>query len=136
MSVDVKPLREHYALVTVPARTRSTANLNEQIRQQSYVEDTLPVLSLSSTHEENPSAFVLPNEIVVSFEPDLSNSQIQTLLDRYNLKVIRPLRFNQNRYLVRSNAENGSRYPQRSQSDQWKSRHSIGYTQLHPVFVL
>lgn len=105
--VDVKPLGEHYALVSVPARTRSTANLNEQIRQQSYVEDTLPVLSLSNTEEENPSAFVLPNEIVVSFEPDLSNSQIQTLLDRYNLKVIRPLRFSPNRYLVRSNAENG-----------------------------
>lgn len=70
--------------------------------------ETLPVLTLSDADAEARSSLVLPNEIIVSFEADLSNSQVQTLLNRYGLEVIRPLRFTQNRYLVRSNRDRGT----------------------------
>lgn len=108
IAVEVKPLGDRYALVTIPEEgTRSTFNLEQQIRQQSYVTQTLPVLRAAAT-EDNESVIVLPNEIIVSFEPNLSTSQVQMLLHQYQLDIIRPLQFTQNRYLVRSRRESGT----------------------------
>lgn len=104
--ITVQPVGEHYALVALPANSRSGNGLAEQIQQQSYVAETLPVLALSSSEEE-ASSLVLPNEIIVSFEADLSARQIHTLLERQGLEIIRPLRFTQNRYLVKSTSTQG-----------------------------
>jgi serine protease len=107
--VEVKPLGDRFALVTVPTNTRNAANLEQRIRQQSYVEETLPVLAVNDgAEEEARPAFVLPNEIIVSFEENLSNSDILFFLNRHNLEMIRPLQFTQNRYLVRSRTERGT----------------------------
>ncbi|MCU0527824.1 MAG: S8 family serine peptidase [Elainella sp. Prado103] len=105
-AIQVQPLGENYALVTFSANTRENSQIDRQIRQQSYVAETLPVLSLSGV--EDPSAsFVLPNEIVISFDPDLTDRQRQALLDREGLEIIRPLQFTQHRYLARSKSRQG-----------------------------
>ncbi len=106
--IDVQPLGDRHAIVTVPSGSRSLDSLDQQIRQQDYVEDTLPVLALQDVSNEETSNLVLPNEIILSFEPGLSNSQTQLLFNRHGLEVIRPLQFTENRYLVRSRTERGT----------------------------
>lgn len=104
--IQVQPIGQNYALVTFSASAHGNSRINQQIQQQSYVAETLPVLSLSGV--EDPSAtFVLPNEIVISFDPDLTDHQRQTLLEREGLEIIRPLQFTQYRYLVRSKSRQG-----------------------------
>ncbi|MEO1069319.1 MAG: S8 family serine peptidase, partial [Cyanobacteria bacterium J06638_6] len=56
---------------------------------------------------DGEETIVLPNQIIVSFEPDTPQSQVQLTLDRYGLEVIRPLRFTQNRYLVSARDSGG-----------------------------
>jgi serine protease len=108
LEVEVKPLGENYALVTLPSEAQSRDSINQQIQQRSYVETVLPVLTLSESETgENGAEIVLPNEIIVSFEPDLSNTQIQTILNRHGLEVVRSLLFTENRYIVRSRIETG-----------------------------
>ncbi|MDY7015759.1 MAG: S8 family serine peptidase, partial [Cyanobacteriota bacterium] len=69
---------------------------------QPYVETTLPVLQRAEAGNPTEEAIVLPNEILLSFEPDLSEGERQAILTENGLEVIRPLRFTENRYLVRS----------------------------------
>jgi len=103
--VEVTPLGERYALVTLPPATRGANNQVQQLLlKQAYVETTLPVLTRQNTQEE----IVLPNEIIVSFAPQLSDSQKQAILKQQNLEIIRPLRFNPNRYLVKSTTVSGT----------------------------
>lgn len=113
LDVEVNPLGDRYALVKLQAGTRSTPTaVSERIRQQPYVENTLPVLNRNATPEgssgQSEEVVVLPNEIVLSFEAGVSNSQRRLLLSRHNLEVIRPLRFSQNRYLVKSKSASGT----------------------------
>ncbi|NJK54322.1 MAG: peptidase S8, partial [Leptolyngbyaceae cyanobacterium SU_3_3] len=86
--------------------------VSQRIEQRDYVENTLPVLSrqvkTNGQSEPRNETIVLPNEIVISFEPGLSNSQKQMVLNSNSLEVIRPLRFSQNRYLVRSRTLSGT----------------------------
>ncbi len=100
---------EHYALVKLPTGTRGIgkSDIMQQVQQQSYVAGTLPVLARKDGNQVRDEAIVLPNEIMVSFEPGLGSSQIHSILDSYNLEVIRPLRFTQNRYLVKSRSASG-----------------------------
>ncbi|MEO1145550.1 MAG: S8 family serine peptidase [Cyanobacteria bacterium J06638_22] len=108
IEVNVEPLGDRFALVTPTDAGRSTDDIRQRVQDQNYVEDTLPVLSLSGVSDDAAEmTVVLPNEIVVGFESELSNSEIQYLLYRYDLEVIRPLQFTENRYLVRSLRENG-----------------------------
>ncbi len=105
--IEVKPLGDNYAIIQVPTNTRSSDLIN-QVRQQSYVEGTLPVLARPAKDKLRDESIILPNEIVLSLESGLSPSQVQVLLNRYNLEVIRPLRFTQNRYIVRSRTATGT----------------------------
>lgn len=101
LNVEVKPLGDRYALIKLPSGTRSPRSaIKQRTEQQPYVESTLPVMRRGDRDE----LIVVPNEIVVSFESKFSESQQQAIFDRHNLKVIRPLRFSQNRYLVISSA--------------------------------
>jgi subtilisin family serine protease len=106
VKIDVQPLGERYAIVTVPPNSPDT--LSQQIRQQSYVENTLPVLSLTENSQDKSQTVILPNEILVSFDPDFSTRNIQSLLNRYNLEIIRPLQFTPNNYLIRSQTQQGT----------------------------
>lgn len=103
--VQVSPLGTRYAIVRFLNNTRSIGNrVQTQIQQQPYVAETLPVLSL--TNQSN--IVVLPNEIIVSFQPGLSDRQKQDILTRSELEVIQPFRFAPNRYLVRSKSASGT----------------------------
>lgn len=112
LKVEVSPLGENYALVNLPSGTRSSPTaVQQRIQQQSYVEQTLPVLSRTNTHSSprnRPQVIVLPNEILVSFKPGLSESDKQSILATNGLEIIRPIRFSQNRYLVRSKTASGT----------------------------
>ncbi|GAA6623529.1 hypothetical protein [Scytonema sp. NUACC26] len=111
--IDVKPLGENFALMSVPNGTRSSLNsVQQQIQKQSYVKETLPILTRksgeTSKEKESEQVIVLPNEIAIGFKRDMSESQRQMVLLRHDLEVIRPLRFSKNRYLVRSKSVSGT----------------------------
>ncbi len=104
--VEVSPLGEKYALVTLPSAVRGTSGaVQQRIQQQPYVQSTLPVLSRSDRTE----TIVLPNEIIISFDSQLSDSQKQAILQQKNLEIVRQLRFNTNRYLVKSTDASGTK---------------------------
>ncbi|QSJ20051.1 S8 family serine peptidase [Nostoc sp. UHCC 0702] len=104
-SPTVSPLGENYAVVSLPSQVPDiAATIQQRIQQQPYVENTLPVL----TRQETKEVIVLPNEIIVSFEPKVSQSQRQAILQQNNLAIVRPLRFNRDRYLVKSTAAAGT----------------------------
>ncbi|TVP59082.1 MAG: peptidase S8/S53 subtilisin kexin sedolisin [Nodularia sp. (in: Bacteria)] len=99
----VNPLGENYAVVTVP---RESGNVVQQsIQQQPYVQTTLPVLSRSDEQD----VIVLPNEIILSFDPKLSESQRTEILQQNNLEIVRKLRFHSDRYLVKSTVAEGAK---------------------------
>jgi len=100
--VRVSPLGDRYALVSVE---ENASEVQQAIRQQRYVKTTLPVLTVGSGADA--AQVVLPNEVLLSLEPNLSGSEVQALLNRYGLEVIRPLQFSRDRYIVRSRRETG-----------------------------
>ncbi|MEH2263291.1 S8 family serine peptidase [Nostoc sp.] len=97
----VSPLGENYALVSLPTGTRDV--VQQSIQQQPYVQTTLPVLSRSQRQE----IIVIPNEIIISFDAKLTEAQRQTILEQNNLAIVRPLRFNRDRYIVKSTVTSG-----------------------------
>lgn len=103
LGIEVTPLGEGYAVVNVPTG-RGIGNMVEQrSQQQPFVQETLPVLTRSDRQE----TIILPNEIVLSFQPGLSEDQKRTILQQNKLDVIRPLRFSRDRVLVKSNTVSG-----------------------------
>lgn len=111
--IDVKPLGANIALVNLPTGSRISLNsIQQRIQKQSYVKETLPILMRkpreSSKEKESEQVIVLPNEIAIAFDRDMSESQRQMVLLRHNLEVVRPLRFSKNRYLVRSKSVSGT----------------------------
>jgi subtilisin family serine protease len=103
--VEVTPLGERYAVVSLHRATRGASNQVQQLLQkQAYVETTLPVL----TRQERKEEIILPNEVIVSFDAKISDSQKQAILKQQKLEIIRPLRFNPNRYLVKSQTVSGT----------------------------
>lgn len=101
--VQVKPLGENYAVVTLP-RSRSTNTIKNKIQNQSYVKSSLPVLSRTDSQD----TIVLPNQIVVSFKPGISHDRKKNILKQNNLEIVRPLRFFPNIYVVKSTNASGT----------------------------
>ncbi len=99
----VNPLGENYAVVNVPSTARDI--LQQSIQKQPYVESTLPVLR----RNEEQDVIVLPNEIILSFDSKLSEKQRQTILQQNNLEIVRKLRFQSDRYLVKSTIADGTK---------------------------
>lgn len=99
----VSPLGENYAVVNLPTGTSEA--LQQRIQQQPYVQTTLPVLSRSQSQE----VIVLPNEIIISFDSQLSESQREAILQKNNLAIVRKLRFSRDRYLVKSTSAEGTK---------------------------
>jgi serine protease len=101
---EVSPLGENYALVTQPDSQGVDNALKQELEENTKVKTTLPVVNRTSQNE----ALVVPNEIIVSFDTKTSEAQIQDILKRNNLEIVRPLRFNKGRYLVKSNTVTGT----------------------------
>lgn len=99
----VSPLGENYAVVSLPTGTRDIVQQN--IQQQAYVQTTLPVLSRSQRQE----IIIVPNEIIISFDAKLTEAERQTILQQNNLAIVRPLRFNRDRYIVKSTVASGTK---------------------------
>lgn len=102
--VQISPLGTRYAIVHLPNNVRGISNqVQTQVQQQPYVAETLPVLSRTNQSD----TLVLPNEVIVSFQKELSDRQKQDILNRNQLEVIEQLRFAPNRYLVRAKSASG-----------------------------
>ncbi len=109
LNVDVKPLGSRYAVLTLP-KTRSLdfqQTLKKRL-EQSYVQTTLPVFQRKDAGKDNDQTIILHDEMIVSFEPGTSKSDINTILNRYDAEIVRPLRFSKNRYLARSRTASGA----------------------------
>lgn len=105
LAVTLRPLGSRYAIIELPSLDGELRAAVEDRLQQPYIEATLPVLSRTGSDD----TIVLPNQIIVSFEPDTPQSQVQLTLSRYGLEMIRPLQFSQNRYLVSAREGDGLR---------------------------
>jgi serine protease len=109
LQVNVKPLGERYAVLTLPA-TRSLdyqQKLTERLGQ-SYVQKTLPIFQRQDAGSNSNETIILNDEMILSFEPGSSKAQIDEILKRYDAEIVRPLRFSQNRYIVRSRSMSGA----------------------------
>jgi serine protease len=100
--VQVKPLGGNYAVVSLPSG--NTELIRNKIQNQSYVKASLPVLS--RTNQED--TIILPNEIIVSFQPKMSEREKESILKQNNLEIIRPLRFFPNIYILKSTTASGT----------------------------
>ena len=112
LNVEVTPLGDRYALVKLLSDTLNDPDpVTKRIQQQPFVESTLPVLTRTSESEQSgitEQTVILPNEIVLSLEPGMTNLQRNLLLDRHNLEIVRSLRFSKNRYIVKSKSVSGT----------------------------
>ncbi|MEM9541426.1 MAG: S8 family serine peptidase [Cyanobacteria bacterium P01_E01_bin.42] len=104
-SVEVTSLGTDLALVNIVSGNRR--ELEARIQQQAYVKSTLPVLSRANSDSSRGDDLILPNEIIITVAPGLSETEIQTIFAEHNIEAIRKLRFTQNRYLVRSTVASG-----------------------------
>ena len=77
----------------------------EYLEQKTYTEEPLPVLSSQYKTEDE---VILPSEIIVSFDEELPQSRRKSILQKHNLKIIRKLRFSENRYLVKATSISGT----------------------------
>ena len=82
----VSPLGTNYALVKIPQGANSAA-IQANIQKQPYVQNTLPVITRTNTQE----TIVLPQEIILRFEPGISESDRQAIFQKNNLKLVRAL---------------------------------------------
>lgn len=108
LKIEVKPLGSQYAILTLPA-TRSL-DFQQILRNrlgQDYIQTTLPIFQHKEATKDSNQTILLHNEMIVGFEPGTSNSEVKSILKRYDAELIRPLRFAKNRYLVRSRTEAG-----------------------------
>ena len=98
--IEVTPLGNQYAIVTLPENTTRGGLENPVLRQldRPYVAATLPVL----TREGGEDSIVVTPEIIVSFNPDTTESEVAAILAEAGLEIVRPLQFSQGRYLVSS----------------------------------
>lgn len=136
LNAQVQPIGNRYALVKLPRNTRSAgvSMARQRIQQQSYVSQTLPVLRRRAAGEDaqaNQENILLPNEIVLSLEPNISDSRRRQLLAQNQLEVVRPLRFAEDRYLVRSQTATGTHILQVSN----RLNTAIGVQSATPNFI-
>ncbi|MEL7240873.1 MAG: S8 family serine peptidase [Cyanobacteria bacterium J06643_5] len=102
--IEVEPLGKHYALMKMASNSSKSTIMQLRLSQKAYVDATLPVVS----RQKHSEKIILPNEIVVSFDEQLSKSEKQVILQQHNLEIIRPLRFSKNRYVVKSRTVSGT----------------------------
>jgi subtilisin family serine protease len=100
--IEINQLNDTTALINLSSRAPQAEAVRREL-QQNADNTVLPVLS----RVDGQDTLVLPNEIIVSFDPSWSEAQVQAALEQQNLELIRPLRFTTRRYLVRSRSATG-----------------------------
>ena len=95
--VRVDELGLNYALVSAATATALTA-VQAQIQAFPATDEILPVLVREATGEE----VILPNEMLVAFDPDFSREDIDALLAEQGFAIVRSLAFTENHYLAQS----------------------------------
>lgn len=105
LNAEVTPLGQNYALVSIPSEIRgNTFAVQQWINKQGYVDRPLPVVSRKGLQEK----IIIPNEIIVSFQENISESQKRDIFSQKKLKVIRQVAFNQNSYVVKPESVSGT----------------------------
>ena len=104
-ATQVQPLGNKYAVLTTTNDPRGGEKLQQQVKDKSYIETTLPVLKLPGTS----SNLVLPNETIVKFKPGISATERNAILAKnsFNLKSAKELKFAPGFYLVKSEIARG-----------------------------
>lgn len=102
--VEIKSLGRSYALMKVASNSKKFAIIQLRLNQKDYIDTTLPVLSRYKHREE----IILPNEIIVTFEEQLSPKQKLVILQQNSLEIVRTSRLNTNRYIVKSKIASGT----------------------------
>ena len=92
----VQPLDTKYALLTTTNNTNGSEKLKQQVRTKPYITATLPVLRIAG----KSNSLVLPNEVIVSFKPGISEAQQQSILAQNNLTSASPIPFTKGFYTV------------------------------------
>lgn len=105
--VEITPLGQNYALVKLAVDEKDISVIEANIRSKKYVQEVLPVLTLSSGDSGKTTDIILPNEIIISFDPQLSEAERKTILKENNLELIRPVRFSPDLYIVKSLTASG-----------------------------
>ena len=105
--VEITPLGQNYALVKLAVDDKDISVIEANIRSKKYVQEVLPVLTLSSGDSGKTTDIILPNEIIISFDPQLSEAERKTILKENNLELIRPVRFSPDLYIVKSLTASG-----------------------------
>ncbi len=98
----VEPLGESYAVVTFSSN--SSTNVKKKILNKKYIKAALPVLSRDNAQD----TIVLPNEIVLNFKPDVSETEKESIIKKNDLEIVRRLRFFNNLYIVKSTTASGT----------------------------
>jgi serine protease len=100
----VTPIGTNLALINIPPELNNARNLiTKRSIAQPFVKQSFPVLTRSGTAEN----LVVTNELLVSFAADVPETKRQEILKTQNLEIVRPLRFTENHYIVRSQNTNG-----------------------------
>lgn len=90
-------------------RVANYSEEQEYLRQKNYINENLPALpNRYRNHYGNRDKVTLSNEIIISFDEGLSQSSQKSILRKYKLKVVRKLRFSNNRYIVTSRSTLGT----------------------------
>ena len=91
--------------IFAPRRLATSSEEQEYLGQKNYINENLPALPNSY---RNKDKVTLSNEIIVSFDEGLSQSSQKSILRKYQLKIVRKLRFSKNRYIVTSRSTLGT----------------------------
>ena len=103
-NLTVTPIGTNLALINIPPELNNARDLiTKRSIAQPFVKQSFPVLSRSGINE----TIVVTNELLVSFAADVPETKRQEILKTQNLEIIRPLRFTENHYIVRSTNPSG-----------------------------
>jgi serine protease len=96
-NTQIQPLNNNFALLTSLQDPAGGAKLQQQAQKKSYVDSTLPVLKIAG----KSSSLILPNEMIISFQPGISATEQQSILAKNQLVLIKEVRFAKGFYKVR-----------------------------------
>ncbi len=95
-STQVQSLSNNYALLTSLKDPAGGAKLKAQAQKKEYVASTLPVLKIAG----KSNSLILTNEMIVSFQANVSSTQQKAILAQSQLRLIKELPFAQGFYKV------------------------------------